>query len=446
MQRLTAPLSLSAFLLTLVVSLPACNESTAENNKLPLVATTATAESTPTNTATTQSTDPFALPDGGADVLLEFIEKLRSHRPTTMEEAELYTNKAPGAISTAAKRIMAMVPDKSSEIHVQAACADVDIRIGDTSSLTADERLATADDVISLIRTATKTSVQSASFHIERLMYLVMELRSAGELELAASSLREAADILVSTGDAQLADVAEQLQSQAKMVVFPILSEDKQRAIFEETRKSIADIAPDKLGETEFNTMRILIQELEDSTNKELTREAFGAFADILRKTGNTELSADVAYFETMSQPMDLEGKTFQGKSFDWESYRGKVVLVNFWATWCTPCLEKIPKLRKIQEKYGDRGFDVVAISLDENKAALSEFMATRGMPWTVLHYPGEPPPAAMRYHIESIPYSLLVDEQGYVVARNPSMSDLTEKLDELLEDSDGHSKDVAAQ
>lgn len=428
MPRLSTTVTLSLFALLLVVSLPACSESSAEGTKPPVLATTASTE-----TDKPANSDPFAVPDGDANELLAFIDQLSQFRPKSQEEADLYSEKAPSAMSAAAKKIMAMVPDPRAEAHISAACVEVDIRVGSISKLTAEERQQAAADVLSIVRAASKVSAEETSYHNERLMYLIMELRSADELKLAAKTLDEAADIFVSTGDPQLAAVADQLKSQGRMIVIPVATEEEQREIYEETRKQIANVEGDKLGETEFNIIRILLQELEDSTNKKLTREAYGAFADILRESGQSQLSADAAYFETLSQPIDIGGSTFQGKEFDWKSRRGKVVLVNFWATWCVPCVEKIPLLREMQEKYGDRGFEIVGISLDEDKANLTEFMATRGVPWTVLHHPGGQHPTAMQYHVESLPYTLLVDQDGYVISRNPTMAELTATLDEMF-------------
>ena len=66
-----------------------------------------------------------------------------------------------------------------------------------------------------------------------------------------------------------------------------------------------------------------------------------------------------------LGNEMKIEGKLLDGKAFDWSKYAGKVVLVDFWATWCGPCLAEIPKMRKCYDLYHDKGFEIVGISCD---------------------------------------------------------------------------------
>ncbi len=64
--------------------------------------------------------------------------------------------------------------------------------------------------------------------------------------------------------------------------------------------------------------------------------------------------------------PVKVSGKTIDGKPFDISQYKGKVVIVDFWATWCGPCLAELPNLKKIYEKYHDRGLEIVGVNLDD--------------------------------------------------------------------------------
>jgi thiol-disulfide isomerase/thioredoxin len=130
---------------------------------------------------------------------------------------------------------------------------------------------------------------------------------------------------------------------------------------------------------------------------------------------------------------IDLTGKTVEGKEFDWSSYRGKVVLVDFWATWCRPCLAELPNVKENYERYQDKGFDVVGISLDQNKQDLETFLKEEPLPWTTLHAEGGRHPAAELYGIESIPTVILVDKKGKVVSLNARGEALGELLAKLL-------------
>jgi len=424
MHRLRFILPIVGILSFVILSFPACNDSSANGKTPPVVATK----------ASTAASDPFALPEGAnSEQLFKFIDGLNGYRPRSAEEAQLYMDKAPGAIAEAATQIMAMEPDKASENHIRAACVAADIRIGNIEKSDKADRRQTTDQVMKIISSAAESSSEEAAFHIDRLMYLITELRSAGEIEMAADSLRDVADIYLKTEDSNLVEVAKQLKINAQLISIPILPEDKQRQILKDLETRVKEATPQEIKETHLATMRLLIQELEEADNADLARTAYRSFATILSQTKDEELNQIVEYFTTMSQPIDLAGTTYDGKAFDADALRGKVVLVNFWATWCTPCLKKLPELEEVYNKYHDRGFEIVGVSLDENKSALDSYMSTKGMPWTVLHHPGGQHPLAIKYYVEAIPETLLVDQQGYIVARGLSVAELTDKLDELL-------------
>lgn len=134
-----------------------------------------------------------------------------------------------------------------------------------------------------------------------------------------------------------------------------------------------------------------------------------------------------------IGQPLELSGTLMDGEKFDWAKYRGKVVLVDFWATWCAPCRAEIPNVKKNYELYHDKGFEVVGISLDNDRAALEKFLETEGNPWiTVYDGPWSENAVATYYGVFGIPTVILVDKEGKVVstrARGPELGRLLEEL-----------------
>ena len=68
------------------------------------------------------------------------------------------------------------------------------------------------------------------------------------------------------------------------------------------------------------------------------------------------------------------------------ESLRGKYVLVDFWATWCAPCVGELPRIQEAYRKYHDAGFEVLSVSLDETRIAVADFVKVRKLPWPQLH------------------------------------------------------------
>ena len=136
---------------------------------------------------------------------------------------------------------------------------------------------------------------------------------------------------------------------------------------------------------------------------------------------------------------MALEGALLDGEVFDWDSYRGKVVLVDFWATWCGPCVQELPNVRANYSKFHDRGFDVIGISLDSRRATLEEFVKREGLPWKQLFDAGPGSvkgwrhPMAVRYDVSTIPAAFLVDRDGKVISTNARGEELGRLLTELL-------------
>jgi thiol-disulfide isomerase/thioredoxin len=109
-----------------------------------------------------------------------------------------------------------------------------------------------------------------------------------------------------------------------------------------------------------------------------------------------------------------------------------------FWATWCGPCIAELPNMQKNYAKYHDKGFEIVAVSLDTDKKKVEKFLADRKLPWKTLYNDdskanGFNHPLAVHYGITAIPSMFLVDQKGNVVSLQARGSELTKKLDELL-------------
>lgn len=108
-----------------------------------------------------------------------------------------------------------------------------------------------------------------------------------------------------------------------------------------------------------------------------------------------------------------LELQDLNGKSHRLENYRGKVVLINFWASWCPPCLIEMPSLVSVYKQFKDKGFEILAVNLDENVKPVHEFLESLHIPFKVFLDPKGI--AAQTYLVYGLPYTVLLDREGKV-------------------------------
>jgi peroxiredoxin len=130
------------------------------------------------------------------------------------------------------------------------------------------------------------------------------------------------------------------------------------------------------------------------------------------------------------AQAPDFGLSTPAGTRVSLADYRGKYVLLDFWASWCHPCRAQNPKLLKAYATYKNRNFEILGISLDEGRAKWLQAIAEDQLPWTQVADPQGPQnEAAQRYNIQGIPQNFLIDPTGKIVASNLSGDDLVAQL-----------------
>ncbi|MDK2973582.1 MAG: hypothetical protein PWP23_3337 [Candidatus Sumerlaeota bacterium] len=122
----------------------------------------------------------------------------------------------------------------------------------------------------------------------------------------------------------------------------------------------------------------------------------------------------------------NFSGKTMDGKEIALADYHGKVTLVDFWATWCGPCMAEMPSVRKLYEEYHPKGFEILAVSLDYEKEDLASYYESSSLPWPSLFdglgYEG---PITTKFNVNSIPRTYLIGKEGELLAFNPRGSEL---------------------
>ena len=158
---------------------------------------------------------------------------------------------------------------------------------------------------------------------------------------------------------------------------------------------------------------------LNESIRNTISGKIFQSKLDMAMRTDSGKMAPDILL-------PDVNGKKIRLTSF-----HGKVVLLNFWASWCGPCRRENPNVVKAYHKYHDKGFEIYAVSLDEKKDKWVEAIAKDSLSWThVSDLKGWKSAGAKEYGIKAIPSNTLIDSKGMVIANNLR----GEALDKVLE------------
>jgi thiol-disulfide isomerase/thioredoxin len=160
----------------------------------------------------------------------------------------------------------------------------------------------------------------------------------------------------------------------------------------------------------------------------EIAKNIDQAVEALQRQAAATSILAVGKPFPTFSE------KDLNGKPLALADFKGKVVLVDFWATWCGPCVQELPNVLAAYEKFHGKGFEIIGISLDQNRDALTGFIKERGVTW-VQYFDGLGWKSKLgtQYGIQSIPATFLLDGEGKIIAKNLRGPALEKQLATLL-------------
>ena len=157
---------------------------------------------------------------------------------------------------------------------------------------------------------------------------------------------------------------------------------------------------------------------------------------DVLKKaSGDTkeQAQAQLKKLNMVGKPFELKFTDLNGKEQSVKNFAGRVVLVDFWATWCGPCRAALPEVKEIYTKYHPKGFEILAVSFDKEKDTLKKFIAEENMPWPqYFDGLGWENKIGQKYEISSVPTVWLLDKKGNLRDLNGRQS-LAAKIEKLL-------------
>ena len=353
------------------------------------------------NQSEAASTGIPPVPKGTPEEMLDYIRTIRQNaaQPTSREEMMKSMQAIATATVEAADRALSQLKD-SDDLFDEAATAKLQSlmmlsRLGNTAA---------SSDLQSFAKSLIEGPSPALAVEAKRLLLVqeAQELFTKRDLEKAPAIIKQAGELLsANPDDAATAGLAMQLAS-----------------AFEHMPGGEA-----------------------------LSKQAYETFGPIFAKSKNDSIRQMAESFQGTlrrlslpGNPMKITGTLLNGQPFDQSTVAGKIVLVDFWATWCGPCIAEIPNVLEQYEKYHSRGFEVIGISLDQERDALEKFVTDRKIPWPILFEPSEGSgwqhPLATYYGISGIPTVILIGKDGNVVSLNARGERLGELLDELFKDS----------
>ncbi len=234
---------------------------------------------------------------------------------------------------------------------------------------------------------------------------------------------------------------AEMDAMSASVALMTYFSEASRAEIVEQVKQHLKQRPT--IGISEVQLGMLAAAHLEMQANKQPAKAIYELLDELLKEDKREEmqslrlnLQSSISRLNLLGNQFELDAKTIDKRPIKTADFAGKFVIVDFFATWCEPCLSDVPQLKKHFEKYREKGLAVLAISLDDDRAALDKYLASARLPWPIVHddAPVQSQRLQMKFGVAALPTMLLLNKEGTVVSLEARGAELDRLMEMLFE------------